>query len=130
MTRMRFLRLLRWTAFVLAALLVLAGGAVLYLLGTQSGSRFLFTRLGALMPGSFEVRELDGPISGPLTVHGLIYKRPGLEIHVDRVDLDWRLRELAARRLHIRHFRPSGLKSLNPPPPPPTPPHNLPHLNP
>src|SRR6266852_1758220 len=110
MTRMRFLRLLRWTAFVLAALLVLGGGVVLYVLGTQSGSRFLFALLGTLMPGSVEVRALDGLISGPLTVHGLVYKRPGLEIHIDRIDLDWRLRELAARRLDIRHLRATGVK--------------------
>jgi translocation and assembly module TamB len=129
MFRIRFLRILRWTAIVLAALVVLAGGAVLYLLGTQSGARFLFARLGTLMPGSFAVRELDGPIRGPLTVHGLLYKRPGLEVHVDRIDLDWRLRELLARRLDIRHLHAEGVRILNTPSPEPSQPSNLPDLN-
>jgi translocation and assembly module TamB len=129
MIRFRLLRLLRWTAIVLAALVILLGGAALYLLGTQSGAHFLFNRLGALMPGSFDVRELTGPISGPLSIRGLLYKRPGLEVRVDRIDLDWRLGELAARRLDIRHLHAEGVHILNTPSPRPSQPSNLPDLN-
>ncbi|MEA2692074.1 MAG: translocation and assembly module TamB, partial [Acidobacteriota bacterium] len=97
-------------------LVVLLGLAVWFLLGTQSGTRFLFTRLGALMPGSFEVAQIHGPIRGPLDIRGLTYKRPGaMEVHIDHLFLDWRLRELVARRLDIRKLYAEGVRIVQAP---------------
>ncbi|MDP9120350.1 MAG: hypothetical protein M3O15_03120, partial [Acidobacteriota bacterium] len=117
MSRFRLRRILLHAAVTLAALLLLAGGVLFYLLGTQSGTRFLFARLGALMPGSFAVGALDGPIESPLTVHNLVYKRPGMEIHVDLLHLEWRLSELLSRRIDVRRFEADGVHVLSTPQP-------------
>lgn len=101
---------------ILALVLLLAAGAW-FVLGTQPGSRFLFKRLGALMPGSFEVQALQGRISGPLTIQGLTYKRPSIEVHVDRLALDWRLGELWRRRLDIDRLWADGVHITTTPTP-------------
>jgi translocation and assembly module TamB len=64
------------------------------------------------MPGELEVAELHGPIRGPLDIRGFSYKRDGLEMHVDRVQLDWRLRELLSRQLDIRSLRAQGIRII------------------
>jgi translocation and assembly module TamB len=124
----RIRRILKWLGISLAVLLLLTGGAVWFLLDTQSGARFLFARLGSIMPGSFEVDQINGPISGPLKVQNLVYKRPGLEVHVAALELDWRLRELVDRRLDIRRLAASGIQILSTPSRETTP-TSLPDLN-
>ena len=90
----RLRRVLLWGGGALVLLAVLLGAGIWFLLGTQGGTEFLFTRLGAIMPGELEVAELHGPLRGPLDIRGLSYKRDGLEMHIDRVQLEWRLRAL------------------------------------
>jgi translocation and assembly module TamB len=109
-------------------LVVLLLLAVWFLLGTQAGTRVLFTRLGALMPGSFEVAEIHGPIRGPLDIRGLTYKRPGaMAVHIDHLYLEWRLRELLSRRLDIQKLYADGVRIVQAPPTEKTTP--LPDLN-
>jgi translocation and assembly module TamB len=99
------------------AFVVLLLFAVWFLLGTQAGTRFLFTRLGALLPGSFEVSEIHGPISGPLDIRGLTYKKQGsMEIHVAHLYLEWRLRELLSRRLDVQKLYADGIRIVQAPP--------------
>src|SRR6476660_7880848 len=97
-------------------LLVLLLAAVWFLLGTQAGTRFLFTRLGGLLPGSFDVAPIHGPIRGPLDIRGLTYKKEGtIEVHVAHLFLDWRLRELVARRLDIQKLYAEGIRIVRAP---------------
>ncbi len=63
-------------AISFAALVLLVVAALAFLIGTQTGTRLLFARLGALLPGTFEVRSAEGRIDSPLTLHGVVYKRP------------------------------------------------------
>jgi len=98
-------------------LLLLLAFAVWFLLGTQAGTRFLFTRLGALMPGTFDVAEIHGPIRGPLDIRGLTYKKAGaMEVHVAHLHLEWRLRELLARRLDVEKLYADGIRIVQAPP--------------
>jgi translocation and assembly module TamB len=108
----RLRRILLWGGGALVLLAVLLGAGVWFLLATQGGTEFLFTRLGALMPGELEVAELRGPIRGPLDIRGFSYKRDGLEMHVDRVQLDWRLRELLSRQLDIQSLHAQGIRII------------------
>jgi hypothetical protein len=75
-------RALRWGCAGLALLAVGLAGLTWFALGTEPGARWLFTRLGAIMPGELEVAELDGPIRGPLTVRGLRYASDSMEVTV------------------------------------------------
>lgn len=114
-TRSKRTRLRRWLiglAAAAGALAVLVGGAAWFLLGTEPGARWLFARVGAMIAGSLEVAELDGPIRGPLAVRGLVYESDGFEVRVDRLALDWRLRELVHRRLDVVDLEAEGVRVL------------------
>ena len=115
--RHRLRRVLLWIAASLVVLLVLIGGFVAYLLGTESGARFAFARLGALMPGAFSVDRLEGPISSPLTIHGLHYRSDSAEVRVETVELTWRLRELLSKQLDIRRLHAQGVQITTVPAP-------------
>jgi translocation and assembly module TamB len=128
-THPRLRRFLLWGTAALVLLVVLLGAGVWFALGTQGGTEFLFTRLGALMPGSLEVAELRGPIRGPLEIRGLSYKRDGLEMHVDRVQLEWRLRELLSRQLDIQKLHAEGIRIIPTPTAEKKEPTALPDLN-
>jgi len=108
----RLRRFLLWGGAAFILLAVLLGAGVWFLLGTQGGTEFLFTRLGALMPGSLEVGELHGPIRGPLDIRGLVYKRDGLEMHIDRVELTWHMRDLLSRQLEIERLHARGVRII------------------
>ncbi|HTQ80936.1 MAG TPA: translocation/assembly module TamB domain-containing protein, partial [Thermoanaerobaculia bacterium] len=97
-------------------LLLLLGLTVFFLLGTQTGTRFLFTRLGTLMPGSFEVQTVQGSITSPLEIRNLTYKREGaIEIHVAHLLLQWRLAELLDRRLDVEKLYADGIRIVKAP---------------
>jgi translocation and assembly module TamB len=127
--RRRWRRIALWSGAGLALLVLLLAGAVWLLLGTQGGTRWLFARLGALMPGAIEVARLDGPIRGPLDIRGLTYRREGLEVRVDHVHLEWRLRELLAKRLDVERLYAEGIHVIPGPPKEETKRGPLPDLN-
>ncbi|HSN85631.1 MAG TPA: hypothetical protein VL025_02685, partial [Thermoanaerobaculia bacterium] len=108
----RLRRFLLWGTGVLVLLTVLLGAGLWFLLGTQGGTEFLFTRLGAIMPGTMEVRELRGPLRGPLDIRGFVYKRDGLELYVEHLELRWRLRDLLARQLDIERLHARGVRII------------------
>jgi translocation and assembly module TamB len=106
--------LIRAAAGLLSLALILAA-AVWFLAGTQGGTRWLFTRLGALMPGKLEVAQMTGPLRGPLDIRGLKYEREGFEMFVDHVQLEWRLREILQRRLDIQRLYADGIRIVTTP---------------
>jgi translocation and assembly module TamB len=113
----RIVRIVLWLAAGIGALVLLVAVALAFLIGTQTGTRFLFARLGALLPGTFEVRSAAGRIDSPLTLRGVVYKRPGTEIHIDRLYLEWRLRELLARRVDVTRLYADGVRIVSTPNP-------------
>lgn len=117
MNRKRVFRILLKSAAGLAVLGLLLVLAFYLLAGTQGGTEFLFTRLGTIMPGSLEVAELKGPLRGPLDIRGLVYKRDGFEMHVDHLQLEWKLRELRHRQLDIQKLYADGIRIIPDPTP-------------
>src|ERR1700688_5059153 len=113
----RIVRIVAWLAAGIAALVLLVAVALAFLIGTQTGTRFLFARLGALLPGTFEVQSAAGRIDSPLTLRGVVYKRPGTEIRIDRLYLEWRLRELLARRVDVTRLYSDGVRVVTTPTP-------------
>src|SRR5215210_7215956 len=104
MNRPRVKKILKWTSVALVSLVVLLAAGVWFLAGTQGGTQWLFTRLGALVPGKLEVAKMTGPLRGPLDIRGLKYEREGFEMVVDHVQLEWRLRELLNKQLDIQRL--------------------------
>ncbi|HXO28119.1 MAG TPA: hypothetical protein VOA80_12290 [Thermoanaerobaculia bacterium] len=113
----RIVRIVAWLAAGIAALVLLVVVALAFLIGTQTGTRFLFARLGALLPGTFAVQSAAGRIDSPLTLRGVVYKRPGTEIRIDRLYLEWRLRELLARRVDVTRLYADGVHIVSTPTP-------------
>ncbi|HEX3127499.1 MAG TPA: hypothetical protein VH394_09220, partial [Thermoanaerobaculia bacterium] len=115
MKRPRLKKILIRTALGLFTLAVILAATFWFLAGTQSGTQWLFTRLGALMPGKLEVAQMTGPLRGPLDIRGLKYEREGFEMYVDHVQLEWRLREIAQRRLDIQQLYADGIRIVTTP---------------
>ena len=111
----RLKKIAKWASIGLLSLVVILGAAFWFLAGTQGGTQWLFTRLGALMPGKLEVAEMTGPLRGPLDIRGLSYEREGFEMHVDHVQLEWKLRELLNRQLDIQKLHADGIRILTTP---------------
>jgi translocation and assembly module TamB len=115
MNRPRVKKILIRAALAVFLLTTALAAAFWFLAGTQGGTEWLFTRLGALMPGKLEVAQMTGPLRGPLDIRGLKYEREGFEMYVDHVQLEWRLRELAHRRLDIQQLYADGIRILTTP---------------
>jgi translocation and assembly module TamB len=81
---------------------VLAGSWWLFF--TQPGAKWGFERLGSFFPGRLDVRDMTGPLRGPLIVRHFTYRNDRLAITADSVFIDWRLRELWRRRLDIHNL--------------------------
>ncbi len=127
--RHRGRRILRIALAAVVGPLLLGAFLAVYLLGTQSGARFLFARLGALLPGSFDVAKVEGRIRGPLALSGVLYERPGMEVRVDHLSLAWRPAALLNRQLDVESLVAQGVHVQKTPAPPTNEPFKLPDLN-
>lgn len=107
--RRHLVRGLAIAAIVGVALVVIGGGAAWWVIGTETGTRWGVERLGALAPGAIHVKLVRGPLRGPLTIFGLHYQTPELDLTVDRVSIDWRLGALALRQLDVRRLDADGV---------------------
>ncbi|MCB1624137.1 MAG: hypothetical protein KDI32_06090, partial [Pseudomonadales bacterium] len=81
------LRAIRWLAIGLGAFLTLILTTAAWLTQSTSGARWLYQRASALAPGSLSIATIDGSVSGPLTIRGLVYRDAdaGIELTVDRL---------------------------------------------
>jgi translocation and assembly module TamB len=82
-----------------AVVVVTAG--IVWVAGTDSGARWGFERLGAILPGELQIAELEGPMRSPLRIRDLTYRTEDVEITVQRLALRWQLGKLWTRRLDI-----------------------------
>lgn len=110
MKRPRLKKILFWGGISLAVLLLLLAGTAYFLAGTQSGTRFLFARLGTLIPGSLAVGELRGPLRGPLDLRGVKYENDTLRVEIDRLQLRWRPEALWSRQLDVERLWADGVR--------------------
>ncbi|MDY7093356.1 MAG: translocation/assembly module TamB domain-containing protein [Acidobacteriota bacterium] len=101
---------LRRLLIALGLVVLVAGLALGWLLGTSSGARWLFAQSGTLIPGKVTVGSLQGPIRGPLVLEELRYSTDTLTLTAQRVELEWRLRELLAKRLDITRLYARGIE--------------------
>ncbi|MFP3941582.1 MAG: hypothetical protein ACLF0P_14890, partial [Thermoanaerobaculia bacterium] len=108
---------LRRAAVVVLVVLALVAGALLFLLATETGARWLVTRAGAFVPGELEIEALSGPVRGPLEARGVSYRTEAFELTADRVLLDWQLRDLLRRRLDVHRLLAEGVEVVSHPGP-------------
>ncbi|MEO8365453.1 MAG: translocation/assembly module TamB domain-containing protein [Pseudoxanthomonas sp.] len=86
-----------------AALLVLLAVALYWLLQTVAGRDVLLNQIIARLPAgsSFTWQKVEGPLAGPLTLHGVDFRYGKVHFTAERVYLDPDLRPLLGRRLRL-----------------------------
>nr|WP_221265798.1 translocation/assembly module TamB domain-containing protein [Oleiagrimonas soli] len=84
-------------------MLLVAGLALGWLLGTASGLRFALARAEHFTGDALQVQQAQGRLAGPLTLTGVRYRdrQSGLDVQIARVQLDLRPFALLAGRAHL-----------------------------
>lgn len=99
---MRAVRILLRCLVVLAAIGVLAAGAVAWLLGTEAGTRWLLARALERAEPYVTAGAASGTLLGTLVVRDLRLSLPGHEITIPRVSVTPELAPLLGGTLHVR----------------------------
>jgi translocation and assembly module TamB len=112
------------TGIVIAVLILLAIGTLLWVINTQSGTRFAAARASALMGDKLAIGGIDGSLAGPLRIMNVRYHDPavGIDASVARLEVDLAWRDLWHRRVQVDRLDVSGIDVLiqeptQPPPP-------------
>jgi translocation and assembly module TamB len=99
----RALRWVGWSALAVVGVLMLLVAAVLWMLNTQSGTRWAVGMASKATDQQLAVQSVEGTIAGPLSLRGLHYKDPvsGLEVTARAIDIDVALRALLHSTVQI-----------------------------
>ena len=97
-------RWLAWVGGVLFVLILMLVGFVLWVLNTESGTRWAANRAVGFLNGKLELAQITGALAGPLTVGGIRWVDPesGVDVRVARVTVDVALKELMSKRVHVQ----------------------------
>lgn len=90
-------------ALSMLAMLLLAVALVYALLQTIAGRDFLLAQIIARLPAGSSLTwdKVEGPLAGPLTLHGVDFRFDQIHFSADRVHLEPDLRPLLRRRLRL-----------------------------
>lgn len=108
----RAARIAAWTAATLFGLIVLVVGALLWILNTEPGTRWIANVATSALQETLAVDAVNGTIAGPLSLRGLRYTDPvsGLEFGAREIDVDLALRSLLHATVQIDTARLAGLR--------------------
>ena len=108
---MRAKKILLWSFASIAALLIVICGLVLWTLNTHVGTRWAVSLATRFTNQALQVREVDGTIAGPLTVHDLKYvdAQSGMDVRVAFAEVNIALRELLKMTLHVSRAEVRGV---------------------
>lgn len=96
---MKWMKWLKWIAITILLLLVLVVGALYWVLGTKSGLHFALNTATRLVP-ELTIESIDGGIED-LTLSGVKYQMPGIDVDAKKIHLAWRLKCLTSREVCI-----------------------------
>lgn len=115
---------LAWTGIVIAVLIVTIVGVLLWVLNTQSGTRWAAARATAVLGDKLSIEALDGTIAGPLHLRNLRYRDPGagIDVGVRELALDLVLNDLWGQLVHVKSLDVRGIDVLTHEPTEPPPP--------
>lgn len=111
-------RLRRWLVRIFLALVLLvalAVGLVWWAATTERGGAFLLARLMGMIPGELTIGSQKGPVNGPLELRDVRWQNEGMDVRLERVFLDWDLRDLRRRLLDIHQLHAEGVRIVLPP---------------
>ncbi|HEP0307474.1 TPA: translocation/assembly module TamB [Providencia rettgeri] len=96
---MRWLKWLKWTSLSILLILVLVVAALSWVIGTQSGLHFALNTATRFVP-ELTIDKIDGDISD-LTLSGVKYQMPGVDVNAGKLNLAVRLGCLTSRELCV-----------------------------
>jgi autotransporter translocation and assembly factor TamB len=94
---------------LLLAVVVAAGGLLLWAARSESGLRFVWQRVAPLLPEGIAVAAVEGRLAGPLVLAGITVQTSALEVRVERVELRWQPRALLRRVVRIERLDVRGV---------------------
>lgn len=100
-----------WLLFVSLFLFVVGG--ISWLIGTNSGARFLVNTGVQYVPGTVEIAGIRGTLAGKLDLEGVRMRSEDWDISVNHVGVKWTPLSLLAGWLRIRHIVLEGLSVNN-----------------
>ena len=102
---------LRWTALVIASVLLLSVAVVLWTLNTQAGTRWLIGFASNATDRQLVVQSVQGTVAGPLSLRGLHYKDPvsGLDLSARSIDIDVALMALLRKTVQVETATLAGI---------------------
>jgi translocation and assembly module TamB len=115
---------LAWTGIVIAVLILIVVAMLLWVLNTQSGTRWAAARATAALGDKLAIERIEGTIAGPLHVRNLRYRDPaaGIDVGVRELALDMVLNDLWGQLVHVKSLEVSGIDVLTHEPTEPPPP--------
>lgn len=120
------------TRVVVLVLLVLCLFAT-FVLTTQTGLQWAYAVAARTVPGSLEIKGLQGRLIGPLHIEQLVYRQDQFDLHIARADLDWRPLSIFRNAVVVSYCTAEGVRYVgHAPTPTSTPraesPSVLPHI--
>ena len=106
---MKWLKYLKWPAIILLVLILLIGGTLGWILGTQSGLHFALNLAPRVVSG-LAIGQVEGDLRN-LTLKQVKYTMPGIDVSVDKVNLALRLGCLKDMTLCIENLSTDGSKT-------------------
>ncbi|MGH8195107.1 MAG: translocation/assembly module TamB domain-containing protein [Woeseiaceae bacterium] len=112
------LRTLKWAGLAIVLLVAATFAAQYWLLQTSMGSRWLWHRVTALVPGDLGARTVDGSLTGGLRLTGVAFRNPSLEVALSKVELALEL-DLFPLAVNVStlHADDVGIRMVDRPPP-------------
>ncbi|RAP59416.1 translocation/assembly module TamB domain-containing protein [Oleiagrimonas sp. MCCC 1A03011] len=94
---------LKRIAIAFGVLLLIAGLALGWLLGTASGLHFALARVEHATGNALQIQQSQGRLAGPLTLSGVRYRdaQSGLDVRIAKVELDLHPLALLRGRAHL-----------------------------
>jgi translocation and assembly module TamB len=103
------LRISRWVIRVLLIIAFTVAGAALWLLTTESGTRFLLSRAEAWIPDELTIREVSGSLVGGLGARSVTWSSETLDLEANTVAIDINLIEIWALNVGVDSLRVGNL---------------------
>lgn len=104
-------RLLKWIAAGLLVLLVVLALIAWWLVGSQSGARFVLARAVGALDGKLAIGKSVGSLAGPLMLEDLRWNDPaqGIDARVTQLHLDLEPWALLAGQVRVRSLEVAGI---------------------
>ncbi|QBQ54036.1 translocation/assembly module TamB domain-containing protein [Nitrosococcus wardiae] len=112
------MKFLRWVGALILLVLVLLIGSIAYVAQTETGTQWLLTQVGRMVPGELQTTQVEGRLGEALTLTGLRYRTPDFTLDIEYLHFAWRpaalleatfwVEQLHLREVSWRQERPSA----------------------